>query len=135
MTSILTPIQRLAFLGLVAFCTVAVGQQTPANPPPPAQPGSQTTTTTTTTQDPNLPRHDQDALPPAPPRDSSLDAPIPLTKRELKEQRRVQKQEEKSARAHADAKKHSAKADMEDAKAMEQENKAKNATQKANTPQ
>jgi hypothetical protein len=32
-----------------------------------------------------------------PMRDRSLDAPLPLTKRELKEQRRRQKQEEKAA--------------------------------------
>ena len=45
------------------------------------------------------------------------------------------KQEEKAARAHAEATKHSAKADKENAKAMEQQNKAANAAQDARTPQ
>jgi hypothetical protein len=129
----MTSIQRLAFLGLAVFSTVAMAQQTPANPPP-STPGSQTTTTTTTTQDPSVPRRDQDPIVVAPLHDQ-MDAPLPLTKRELKEQRRRQKQEEKSARAHAEATKHSAKADKENAKAMEQRNKAANAAQDANTPQ
>jgi hypothetical protein len=127
-------IQRLAVLGLIAFSTVSIAQQTPANPPLP-QPGSQTTTTTTTTQDPGVPRHDKDSTAPAQVHDQTLDAPVPLTKKELKEQRRRQKQEEKSAKAHAEAAKHNAKAADENAKAMEQENKATNATQKASTPQ
>jgi len=130
----MTSIQRFAVLGFLVFSTVAIAQQTPANPPT-QQPGSQTTTTTTTTQDPGVPRHDQDSTAPAQVHDQTLDAPVPLTKKEFKEQRRRQKQEEKSAKAHAEAAKHNAKAAEENAKAMEQENKATNATQKASTPQ
>jgi outer membrane biosynthesis protein TonB len=130
----MTSIQRLALLGLVAFATVAVAQQTPPNPPPP-QPGSQTTTTTTTTQDPNAPRRDQDPMVVTPIRDQTSDVPVPLSKREMKEQRRRQKQQEKAARAQAEAEKHSANADKENAKAMKQQNKSADATEKANTPQ
>lgn len=129
----MTSIQRLALLGLAVCSTAVFAQQAPSTPPP--QSDTQTTTTTTTTADPNAVRHDQDAVAPATPRDTSLDAPVPLTKREMKEQRRRQKQEEKSAKAHANAEKHSANADKENAKAMKQENKADDAAEKANTPQ
>jgi len=96
-------IQRLAVLGLSVFSTLAIAQQTvPNNPSAPPQ------TATTTVQD-------------------STDPP-PMTKSEIKAQRKRQKQEEKSARAHA-------KAEKDHSDALKQDNKSTDAAEKARAPQ
>jgi hypothetical protein len=110
---LMTYLQRLAVLslGLSVFSTLAIGQEpAPSNPPP----ATTQTTTTTTVQD--------------------TPAPVPMTKRELKEQRRRQKLQEKAANADAKAHKDSAKADKNDAKALKQEDKSTDATEKSNSP-
>ena len=106
----MTFIQRLAIVGLSLVSTFAIAQQTaPVNQPPATPPpGTSQTTTTTTVQD-------------------SPD-PIPMTKSEMKAQRRRQKQQEKAARANA--KIASDQSDM-----VKQQNKATDATEKANAPQ
>lgn len=101
----MTSIQRLAVVGLSFFSTLALAQQTaPVN----SAPVTSQTTTTTTVQD-------------------STD-PVPMTKSEMKAQRKRQKQEEKAARANA-------KVAKDQSDVIKQENKSTDATEKANAPQ
>jgi hypothetical protein len=101
-------IQRLAVLGLSVFSIAAMAQEpVPGNPPAVT---SQSTTTTTV----------QDSISPIP--------PAPMTKREMKAQRKRQKLEEKSADAQA-------KSSKATANALKQENKSTNAAEKANASQ
>ena len=66
---------------------------------------------------------------------SVQDNTAPMTKGEMQDQRRQQKQEEKAAKSDAKAQMDEAKAAKEKAKALKQENKSTNATEKANSPQ
>jgi len=120
----MTPIQRIAVLAFSVFSTLAIAQtptpqqdQQPNNPPVP----SQTTTTTTTVQDNSAPRAVRDSAMPV------YTDPAPMTKREMRAQRKRQKQLEKSADADAKARKY-------DAKALKQDNKSTDAAEKANNP-
>jgi hypothetical protein len=101
-------------------------------------PQSNTTTTTTTTSTPDS------TVAPAPAtilQDSSApDTNAPMTKGEMKDQRKQQKQEEKSADAnakaqkdHAKAQKNEAKATKDDANALKQEHKSTDAAEKADS--
>ncbi len=121
----MTPIQRIAVLAFSVFSTLAIAQtpiapqdQQPGNPPPVT---SQTTTTTTTVQDNSAPQAVRDSALPV------YADPAPLTKREMRAQRKRQKQLEKSADADAKARKY-------DAKALKQDNKSTDAAEKANAP-
>lgn len=113
----MTSIQRNAVLAISVFSTFAIAQtlaiaqqnQQPNNPPVP----SQTT---------NTPPAVRDSAAPA------LTEPAPMTKREMRAQRKRQKQVEKAADANAKARKY-------DAKALKQDNKSTNAAEKANNPQ
>ena len=129
----MTSTQRLAVLVLSVFSALAIVQQTAPTDPPPAN--SQTTTTTTTTNPPSA-----QTTPTNSPSVSSqtttnpvedlivAPAPVPMTKSEIKAQRRRQKLLEKAADAHV-------KAQKDNADALKQENKSTDATEKANSPQ
>jgi hypothetical protein len=109
----MTSTQRIAVLSLAlgVFATLAFAlQSTPDSQPPVV---SQTTTTTVPDSNP----------------------PVPMTKSEMKAQRRRQKLEEKSASADAKAQKSAAKAQKNNADALKQQNKSTDATEKANNPQ
>ena len=127
----MTSTQRLAVLVLSVFSALAIVQQTAPTDPPPAN--SQTTTTTTTTNPPSA----QTAPTNSPsvssqtttnPVEDLIVAPVPMTKKEMKDQRRRQKLQEKAADAHV-------KAQKDNADALKQENKSTDATEKANAPQ
>jgi type IV secretory pathway VirB10-like protein len=106
----MTYVQRLAIVGLSFFSTLALAQQTaPGNPPPETPPpGTTQTITTTTAQD-------------------SPD-PVPMTKSQIRAQRKRQKQDEKAARANA-------KAAKDQSDLLKQQNKSTDATEKANAPE
>jgi len=127
----MTSTQRLAVLSLSVFSALAIVQQTAPSDPPPA--ASQTTTTTTTTNPPSA----QTTLTNPPvvssqtttnPVEDLIVAPVPMTKSEIKAQRKRQKLLEKAADAHV-------KAQKDNADALKQENKSTDATEKANAPQ
>ena len=79
---------------------------------------------------------DQESIAPAPTKNPDQDSAVtpPMTKQEMKAQKKQHKLEEKAAVAHAKADKESAKAAAHNAEALKQENKATEATTKMNSP-
>jgi hypothetical protein len=119
----------------VLAALVVLGLSLPVVAQSGTQSGNNTTTTTTTTQDANAAAPNaQDSTGP--------DNSAPMTKSEMKAQKKQQKQQEKAANASAKAQKDEAKGEKNDAKAdkdradaLKQEHKSTDAAEKANTPQ